>query len=430
MSESKLRLMAPRGRAGRQRRPVMRQRRPVNRQRRPVMRHGRVRTGQASELARQVKKLAARLSRRTARRKRTVLGAAVLAACAALAATFVGISAVSVSALRAAASTFLGTYAKADGRVVRLDQGHDTVSEGQAYGMLLAEVNGNGGAFWRIWGWTRHHLQLPDGLFAWQTNRAGRVISQESASDADLLIAWALLRYDGAGAALAHREGRRVADGILAREVAPGPGGVPVLTAGPWATGSPSTINPSYWSLPALQGLARLDGRPEWHRMADGAVRIVSQMSHGGRLLPPDWAVLSRGGTARPEPAPDGSQAQPQYGANAQRTVIWFAASCDQRARVLASRWWPLLRPRRRSGALALALDGTVLQATPFGLALVASAAAAKAAGHRAATSRLLRQAVLLQQDYPTYYGGAWDALGRALLTSRTLSSCQPGRPG
>lgn len=363
---------------------------------------------------------------RTARRKKTVLGTAIIAACAALALTFVGIP--SVSPLRAAASTFLGTYARTDGRVVRLDQGHDTVSEGQAYAMLLAEVTGDQGAFWRIWEWTHHHLQLEDGLFAWQTNRAGEIISQESASDADLLIAWALLRYHGPRAALAHREGRRVADGILAREVAAGPGGAPVLTAGPWATGSagsPSTLNPSYWSLPALQGLARLDGRPEWHQMATGAVRLVRQLSRDGRLLPPDWAELSPGGSLRPEPAPDGSQPQPRYGSNAQRTVVWFAVSCDPRARALASRWWPLLRPQRRSRALALELDGTVVQATSFGLALVASAAAAKAAGHRAAASRLLRQAVLLQQGYPTYYGGAWDALGRALLTSRTLSVCK-----
>jgi endoglucanase len=83
-----------------------------------------------------------------------------------------------------------------------------------------------------------------------------------------------------------------------------------------------------------------------------------------------------------------------------------------------------LLRHQRQSRALALALDGTIVHSTSVGLALVASAAAAQAAGHRTATSRLLRQAVTLQQSYPTYYGGAWAALGRALLTSRTLRAC------
>jgi len=35
---------------------------------------------------------------------------------------------------RAAAESFLDRYVEPDGRVVRLDQGGDTVSEGQAYG--------------------------------------------------------------------------------------------------------------------------------------------------------------------------------------------------------------------------------------------------------------------------------------------------------
>lgn len=53
------------------------------------------------------------------------------------------------------AAGFLAANARADGQVVRLDQGNDTVSEGQAYGLLLAEVSGNAGTFWRIWNWTR-----------------------------------------------------------------------------------------------------------------------------------------------------------------------------------------------------------------------------------------------------------------------------------
>lgn len=387
----------------------------------PALRSARQRKppGRASKLA--------GLRKRLARRKKTAVSAALLIVCGALAATFSLIPVITLSPLRVAAGAFLGDYARPDGRVVRLDQGHDTVSEGQAYGMLLAEVTGADGAFWRIWEWTRHHLQLGDGLFAFHANRAGEVISAEPASDADLLIAWALLRYHGPRAALAHAEGRRVADGILAREVATDPGDAPVIAAGPWAvgsTGSPATLNPSYWSLPAMADIARLDGGHEWEQLARGAVRIVSQLSRGGRLLPPDWAELTPGGRVRPVPAPDGSQPQPEYALNAQRTVVWFAVSCDPRARALASRWWPLLRGQRRSRALALALDGKILDGTSVGLALIAAAAAAKAAGHRAATLRLLRQAVTLQHSYPTYYGGAWAALGRALLASRTLTTC------
>jgi endoglucanase len=48
----------------------------------------------------------------------------------------------------------LASYVRPDGRVARPDQGDDTVSEGQAYGLLLAEANGDDATFRRIWGWT------------------------------------------------------------------------------------------------------------------------------------------------------------------------------------------------------------------------------------------------------------------------------------
>jgi endoglucanase len=322
------------------------------------------------------------------------------------------------------AATFLRTYVRPDGRVSRPDQGGDTVSEGQAYAMLLSEVTGDSSTFRRIWAWTRSHLQLGDGLFAYHANAAGQVISRQPASDADLLIAWALLRYRGPQAAPMHREGRRVAAAILAHEVTRGPGGTPILTAGPWATGRPASLDPSYWSLAALQDLARLTGQPQWRRIATGAVSLTRRLTRDGRTLPPDWAELTASGALRPEPAPGGGQPQAQFGPDAQRTVVWFAASCSQHARALAGRWWPLLGSGGRSRALALHPDGAVLNRAAAALPQVASAAAATAAGNQAAARSLLRGALATQRSQPTYYGGAWDALGPALLTTSDLGGC------
>jgi endoglucanase len=159
--------------------------------------------------------------------------------------------------------------------------------------------------------------------------------------------------------------------------------------------------------------------------MAVSAVTLAGQLSKNGRLLPPDWARLDSAGAVQPEPAPNGSEPRALYGPDAARTVVWFAASCDPRARGLAAQWWPLLRPRARSRALALGLNGAVMTGTPTPLSLVASAAAAKSAGDGDATAHLLREAVAEQRAYPTYYGGAWAALGLALLTTEgTLGSC------
>ena len=151
---------------------------------------------------------------------------------------------------------------------------------------------------------------------------------------------------------------------------------------------------------------------------------LADRVTGGGRSLPPDWAKLTATGTLAPEPAPDGSQPQTQYGLDAQRTVAWFAASCDPRARALAARWWTLLRPPGRDQAQALHPDGGVLEPAPAPLPLVAAAAAARAAGQPAASQRLLRKAAAEQHSHPAYHGGAWAALGPALLSGPLARAC------
>ena len=159
------------------------------------------------------------------------------------------------------AARFLETYARPDGRVVRLDQGGDTVSEGQAYGMLLAEVTGDNSSFGRIWTWTRQHLQLRNHLFAFHANAKGEVISTEPASDADLLIAWALLRYQGPHAAQWHHDGRQIANAVLTHEVTTGPDGMPVLAAGPWAIGQPGNHRPQLLGAGRISGARQVDSQ-------------------------------------------------------------------------------------------------------------------------------------------------------------------------
>jgi endoglucanase len=56
----------------------------------------------------------------------------------------------------------------------------------------------------------------------------------------------------------------------------------------------------------------------------------------------------------------------------------------------------------------------------------VAAAAAAAASGHHSDARRLLAQASDLDRAHPSYYGAAWVALGRILLTSSALGGCRP----
>ena len=82
-------------------------------------------------------------------------------------------------------AAFLRDYVEPDGRVVRRDQDGDTVSEGQAYAMLVAVGSGDDASFRRVWGWTRQHLVRPDGTLSWRW-ADGAVVDASSAADADL----------------------------------------------------------------------------------------------------------------------------------------------------------------------------------------------------------------------------------------------------
>jgi endoglucanase len=90
----------------------------------------------------------------------------------------------------------------------------------------------------------------------------------------------------------------------------------------------------------------------------------------------------------------------------------------------LAARWWPALSAPGRAAATALSQQAQVVNPAKDALPYVAAAAAAGAAGHDDKRNRLLDRAAELDAAAPTYYGGAWLALGRALLTTGGLGGC------
>ncbi len=318
-----------------------------------------------------------------------------------------------VGLARQAAADFLERYVDPDGRVVRRDQGDDTVSEGQSYGLLLAQVAERPDIEQRISQWTQR-LRRPDGLLSFLAGSDGAVLDPQAASDGDLVVAWAW-RRSGSGPA------GPLAEAVLRQEVVER-GGMRLLSAGPWATGEPATLNPSYWVLPAYEILARED--PSWQGLAKDSARALDRLTGSGALLPPDWARAD-GAELSPTAAPSGAVPEPRYGLDAQRTVVWLAASCDPNARGAASGWWPLLQDPARSKALALSLDGRVLDGSEHPLPLVAAAAAAHAAGAPQDRDRLLDRAAAQDRRVPTYYGAAWVALGRALLQTDLLHRCE-----
>jgi len=316
-----------------------------------------------------------------------------------------GAAASSGSSGAAAARAFLDRYVDADGRVVRRDQGGDTVSEGQAYAMLLALQAGDRARFDAVWSWTRAHLQRADGLFSWHW-ADGRVADTSPAADADIDIARAL---DLAGL---HDDARRVADAVLAHETATR-GTRLVLLAGPWAA-SDGVVNPSYFSPCTFSRLQALTGDARWSRLAHDTVTLLDDLTRGGSL-PPDWATVDALGDVRPAGQAGGS-GDAHYGLDAARVPLRLAA-CGGGAYNLAARLWPKLRGLDRAGAaVSYSLDGKPATDADHAVGLLGAAAAARAAGSADDAARLYRLAQAQEQSHPTYYGAAWLALAHDLV--------------
>jgi endoglucanase len=121
--------------------------------------------------------------------------------------------------------------------------------------------------------------------------------------------------------------------------------------------------------------------------------------------LPPDWAVLRQGEAVASAP-PNGGQVG--FGFDAMRVPIRLAEDCDPAVRKVAASLWPQLRRRDRGNPVEY----------------VAAAAAADAAGQRRERDLLLGAAEQLGEAQPTYYGAAWIALGRVMLTTDLLGRC------
>lgn len=322
-----------------------------------------------------------------------------------------------------AAYAFLDAYTVDGGRIQRTDQGGDTVGEGQAYGLLAAAAVGDQQRFDRIWSWTEHNMVDSDGLLAFHW-AGGRVVDPTPAADADLDAARALLvgacrfnRPDLRSAAI------RIGKAVLARETAKA-GSLYVLLAGPWANmGSHLVFNPSYVDPTTLDALATASGDSRFHDVAAGGRQLVDELT---RPLPPDWAIVDTAtGQATPVSAAASKSGPGAFSYDAPRTLIRFALDQDPTGRSAVARAWSVFRYTQPQDIVTEhQLTGAPIGTSHDAVTVVAAAGAAKAAGDTSAVPRLLAQAQQFNAEHPTYYGAAWVALGRLLLTTSRLQPC------
>lgn len=221
---------------------------------------------------------------------------------------------------------FKQRFVTASGRIVDTGNAGISHSEGQAWGMLLAVIHDDRTTFERIFRWTRANLAIRgDRLLAWRFRPIGGVDDINSATDADIFHAWALLRAEERWPGEGYRAlALSIAQDILrvsCRQI----GGRTLLMPGAWGFdhGNHLVLNPSYYVFPALEALAAAHSHPAWPALIAEGERMMLESRHGRWSLPADWVVLRRrGGPVEPEPVRGD-----RFGDDAVRLPIYLAWS-------------------------------------------------------------------------------------------------------
>ncbi len=199
-------------------------------------------------------------------------------------------------------SAFNAGFVQDDGRVVDWTSDGRTVSEGQGYALFFALVAGDREQFARILNWLENNLAQGDlaaNLPAWVWGRDNetdtwRVLDANSASDADMFIAYSLLEAGRLWNKPSYTDlGRKVLD-QLATQCIRTLDKQTVLLPAPkgFFTSTGVRLNPSYLPPFQMRRFAELD--PRWNDIAQHALAMVRAGSP--RALPPDWVEATAKG--------------------------------------------------------------------------------------------------------------------------------------
>lgn len=333
-----------------------------------------------------------------------------------------------------------------EGRVLRPENGNDTISEGQAYALLRAVWSEDQPTFDRVYRWTLDNLakERRDGsrLLAWHWGQDDqgqwRLLDRNSATDADLDYALALIlasrRWGKPAAALPEylAQAQAVLADILRYETWRDPWGRLWLLPGDWAPKElPLLVNPSYFAPAWYRVFAEVSGDRRWLELQESAFFGLQLLSarlgdKAGVGLPPDWARL----TGDRHFAPDAGQSW-LFGWDAVRIPWRLAVAALWWGQPEAKRWLqenflPFCRRQFLAfGRLAAIYDYQGQPAVSYeSPVLYASlAAAALAAGDRELARQAVDRVLAFYRLGPAggyfnrpddYYGNNWAWLGLA----------------
>ena len=223
-------------------------------------------------------------------------------------------------------SLYKKNFVSPQGRVIDDGNGGVTHSEGQGYGMLIAGAYGDRAAFDKIWKWTRENLQTrkEDKLISWLwkpgQNGGGSVADANNASDADILVAWALLRASKRwGDYACQQAAAEILVDLRRRAVQDSPHG-PVLLPGVdgFLKDDGILLNPSYYVFPAFRSFSQSFPGSGWDTLSKSGLKMVGEARFGRWSLTPDWVLSAETFSMKTSFPPD-------FGYNAIRIPLHLA---------------------------------------------------------------------------------------------------------
>jgi len=181
------------------------------------------------------------------------------------------------------------TFVVADGsnqRVRRPEDSNDSVSEGIAYGMLIAVAFNDKPLFDGLWGYWKSHCAVGSGAGCLMTWRIGGQGGSGSALDADEDAAFALIQAGKQwGGSYASDAGSLIGT-IWANEIESG-----TLVPKPGNSfGGNSVTNPSYFAPAFYRAFAAVNSGNNWNGVATKAYQLLNAIE-GSNGLVPAWCT-------------------------------------------------------------------------------------------------------------------------------------------
>jgi len=192
----------------------------------------------------------------------------------------------------------------------------ETVSEGIGYGMLLTVAHGDRTEFDGLWAYYKAHSS--GGVMAWKVSGCGGAVDQNSASDADLDAAMALIQASCKWGGSYLTEATTLIAAIKSKETIEG--GENFLK--PASGGLDSCQNVSYASPAYYRAFAKKkpDQAAFWNKLATDSYTQLTRTANGSTGLVPNWSNMQgQAGCA-------GKDKGDRYGYDAARTP-WRVAT-------------------------------------------------------------------------------------------------------